>query len=84
LAVTVAYGSLFGGFTRELGAFKTEFDAFSVGAIANLAEFVLSCHAANIAVGADAFHHFWAFLTCDSANTNPQIKSTTKKKKPPD
>jgi hypothetical protein len=80
LAVTVAYGSLFGGFTGELGAFKAEFDAFGVGAIADLAEFVLSCNAANATVGAGAFNHFWAFFTSDSANTNPQIKSFPLKK----
>jgi len=81
LAVTVAYGSLFSSFTGELGAFKAEFYAFVVGAVADLAEFVFSCHAASATVGAGAFHHFWAFLTCDSANTNPQIKPFTIKKR---
>jgi hypothetical protein len=80
LTVTVAYWPLFGSFTWEIGAFKAEFDTFGVGAVANLAEFVFSCHAANATVWAGAFNHFWAFLTCDSANTNPQIKPFPLKK----
>ncbi len=47
LAVTVAYGALFGGFAWELGAFKAESDAFLLGAVADLAEPVLSCNATD-------------------------------------
>lgn len=51
-------------------AFKAEFYAFGVGAVADLAEPVFSCHAACRSVGAGAFLHFGAFLTSDTANTN--------------
>jgi hypothetical protein len=47
LAVTVAYGALLGGFAGEFAAFKTELYAFSVGAVADFAEFVFSGYAAD-------------------------------------
>ena len=62
LAVTIAYGSLLGGFAGELAAFKAELDAFGVGAVADFAELVFSCNAANGSVRAGAFLHFWAFF----------------------
>ena len=74
MAVPIAYGTLFGCFTWELGAFKAELYAFGVGAIADLAELVLSCHATICYRWAGAFLHFWAFLACDSANANLQIE----------
>jgi integrase len=65
LAVTVAYGSLLGGFAGELFAFKAGFYAFGVGAVADLAELVFSCHAACRSVGAGAFF------------TNPNLDAPT-------
>ena len=70
MAVTVADGALLGGFAWELFAFKAEFDAFGVGAVADLAELVFSCHATNCSVGACAALHSGAFFTSDTANTN--------------
>jgi hypothetical protein len=52
LAVSETYRSLFSGFTWELFAFETEFNAFDISAVAYFAELVLPCHAANTAVGA--------------------------------
>jgi hypothetical protein len=49
---------LLGGFTWELVAFKAEFNAFGVGAVADLAELVFPCNAADISVWACAFLHF--------------------------
>jgi hypothetical protein len=69
---------LFGGFAGELFAFKAEFYAFGVGAVADFAEFVFSCYATNGAVWAGAFVHFWAFFACDSANPNFHLKPSAK------
>jgi hypothetical protein len=73
LAVTVAYGSLLGGFAWELFAFKAEFDAFCVGAVADFAELVFTGNTADCAVGAFAALHFGAFLAGDTANTNLHV-----------
>ena len=70
LIVTVTDGSLLGGFTGELAAFKAEFYAFGVGAVADFAELVLPSHAASCSVGACGTLHSGAFLAGDSANTN--------------
>jgi hypothetical protein len=70
LAVPVAYGSLFGGFAWKLFAFKAEVYSFGVGAVADLAELVLSGHATGCAVGACAALHSGAFLAGYTANTD--------------
>ena len=70
LAVAIAYRALLGGFAGKLGAFKAEFDAFGVGAVAYLAEFVFACYAADGSVWACALLHFGAFFACDSADTD--------------
>jgi hypothetical protein len=70
LAVTVADGSHLGGFAWELVAFKAEFNAFVVGAVADFAELVFPCNAADAAVGACATLHSGAFLAGNAANTN--------------
>jgi hypothetical protein len=70
LAVTVAYWSFLGGFTWEIFAFKTQFNAFTESARADLTHFILPCNTANIAIRTDAFLHFWAFLASDATNTN--------------
>jgi len=67
-------GADFGSFTGELAAFKAQFYVFGVGAVADLAELVFSCYATVWTCWAGAFLHFWAFLACDSANTNFQIE----------
>lgn len=67
LAVPVAYGTLFGCLAGELAAFKAEFDAFLVGAVAYGAELVGAGYAACFSVGAAFGLHFGAFFTCDSA-----------------
>jgi hypothetical protein len=41
--------ALLGGLARKLFTFKAQFDAFIMGAIADLAEPVLSCNATNCA-----------------------------------
>jgi hypothetical protein len=69
-AVTVTYWSFFSCFTGELFTFKAQLDAFVESAVANLAEFVLSCYASNSAVWASAILHFWAFLASNTAYTN--------------
>lgn len=76
LAVAIAYGALLGGFAGELGAFKAEFDAFGVGAVADSAELVFSCYAADGSVWACGFLHFGAFFACDSADTDFHYYST--------
>jgi len=63
-----------GDFTGEFGAFKAKFNAFDVGAVADLAKLVFACDTANVAVGAGAFLHFWAFFTCYSANTDSHFE----------
>ena len=70
LAVTVAYGALLGGFAGKLGAFKAEFDAFGVGAVADSAELVFACYAADGSVWACVLLHFGAFFACDSADAD--------------
>jgi hypothetical protein len=70
LAVAIAYGALLGGFAGKLGAFKAEFDAFGVGAVADSAELIFACYAAEFSVWAFALLHFGAFFTCDSADTD--------------
>jgi hypothetical protein len=73
LAVTVAYWSFLGGFTWEIFAFKTQFNAFTESARADLAHFILPCNAANIAIRTDAFLHSRTFLASDTANTNSHV-----------
>ncbi len=80
MAVTVAYGPLLGGFAGELLAFKTEFNAFGVSTVADLAELVFSCHAPDVAVGAGAFLHFGTFLACYAANANSHLDTSTMKR----
>lgn len=75
MAVTVAYGSLLGGFAWKLFAFKAEFDSFGMGAVADLAELVFSCYTTSCSIGAVVALHFGAFLTSDTANTNLHNKS---------
>jgi hypothetical protein len=70
LAVTVAYWAFLCGFAGEFAAFKAEFNAFDECAVADLAELVFSCNAADAAVWACAAGHFGAFLACDSADTD--------------
>lgn len=77
MAVTVADGSLLGGFTWKLFAFKTKFDAFGVGTVADFAELVFPCNTANCSVGAVAALYSGAFLAGDSANTNPHVQTST-------
>ena len=69
MAVTVAYGSLLGGFAWELVAFKAEFNTFGVGAVADLAELVFPCNAANAPLGQVPFA-FLGIFHSDSTNTN--------------
>jgi hypothetical protein len=66
---------LLGDFAWELLAFKTQLNAFSESAIADFAELVFPCYAADGAVWAGAFLHFWAFFAGDSANTDSHVKS---------
>lgn len=75
LAVTVAYWSAFGCFAWELFAFKTQLYAFDIGAVADLAKFVLPSNAAVAAVWACALLHFGAFFAGDSANTDFHVTS---------
>lgn len=76
MAVTIAYGALLGGFTRERGAIKAEFNAFCEGTVADLAKLVLARYAANAAVGAGAASHFWAFFAGDSTYTDFQDRKS--------
>ena len=70
LAVAKTYWTLLGGFARKLFAFKTKFYSFYMGAVADLAEFVFSCNAADFAIRTCATLHLGAFLACDSTNAN--------------
>ena len=80
MAVSVADGSLLGGFTGEAAAFKAKFDAFGVGAVADLAELVFPCNAARFSVGACALLHLGTFLAGNTANTNPHTQTSSAKK----
>jgi hypothetical protein len=64
---------LLGGFTWELATFKAEFHTFSVSAVADFAELVLSCHATNTSIWTCIALHFWAFLAGDSTNTDSHL-----------
>jgi hypothetical protein len=64
---------LLGCFTWKFLAFKAEVNPLSEGAIADLAEFILSCNAASRSIGAGAFLHFGAFFASNTTNTNPHI-----------
>jgi hypothetical protein len=72
---------LLGGFTWKLATFKTEFNAFLVGAVADFAELVFPCHAANASVGANARLHFGTFLAGNSTDTNFHFQSSSLRKK---
>jgi hypothetical protein len=71
---------LLGGFAWKLFAFKAEFNAFTVGAVADFAELVFHSHTADAAVGACAALHFGAFLAGDTANTNLHVQTSIDKK----
>jgi hypothetical protein len=68
LAVTITDWPQFGGFTGEVFAFKAQFYAFGVSAVADLAKLVFSWHATNPTVWTGACLHFGAFFACYSTN----------------
>jgi hypothetical protein len=81
LAVTEANGSLLCGFAGKLFTFKTEFNAFSECAVADLAKLVFPRNAANTAVWALSALHSGTFLAGNTANTNLHIQSSLLQKK---
>ncbi len=76
MAVSIAYGSLLGGFTGKFTAVKAVLDASGVSAVADFAELVFASYAADFAVWAGMFLHFGAFLAGDSADTDFHSGST--------
>jgi hypothetical protein len=78
LAVTIAYGTLLGGFAGKLWTFKAELNAFGVGAVAYLAELVFACYAADGSVWAITLLHFGAFLAGYSTDTDFHFKHQPK------
>jgi hypothetical protein len=78
LAVAIAYWSFLSCFAWKLAAFKAEFNAFGVRAVADLAKLVFSRNATFWTCRANSFLHFWASLTCYAANTNFHCYHSTK------